>query len=144
MSYTEVESGSEVLANRPVVVGFGPCGMFCGLLLARRGYRPLIIERGGCIEDRVRHVERFWQEGVLNPESNVQFGEGGAGTFSDGKLTTGIKDRRIRRVLEEFVRAGADEDILYKQKPHHWHRRLADRGEEYPAGDPSLRRRDPL
>ena len=118
MSYTEVESGSEVLANRPVVVGFGPCGMFCGLLLARRGYRPLIIERGGCIEDRVRHVERFWQEGVLNPESNVQFGEGGAGTFSDGKLTTGIKDRRIRRVLEEFVRAGADEDILYKQKPH--------------------------
>lgn len=118
MSYMEVSSGSEALEHRPVIVGFGPCGMFCGLLLARRGYKPLIIERGGCIEDRVRDVERFWQEGILNPESNVQFGEGGAGTFSDGKLTTGIKDRRIRRVLEEFVRAGADEDILYKQKPH--------------------------
>lgn len=118
MSYTDVESGSQPLDHRPVIVGFGPCGMFCGLLLARRGYRPLIIERGGCIEDRVRDVERFWRDGVLNPESNVQFGEGGAGTFSDGKLTTGIKDHRIRRVLEEFVRAGADPDILYKQKPH--------------------------
>lgn len=118
MSYIEVESGSEKMEGRPVIVGFGPCGMFAGLLLAKRGYRPIIIERGGQIEQRVEDVEKFWNEGILNSESNVQFGEGGAGTFSDGKLTTGIKDPRIRKVLEEFVRAGADEDILYKQKPH--------------------------
>lgn len=118
MSYVEAAPGTEPLANRPVIVGFGPCGMFAGLILARRGYNPLIIERGAQIEQRVKDVETFWQEGILNPESNVQFGEGGAGTFSDGKLTTGIKDPRIRKVLEEFVRAGADSDILYKQKPH--------------------------
>ncbi len=118
MTYKDAASGSERLEHRPVVIGFGPCGMFCSLILARRGYRPLVIERGGCIEDRVRDVEKFWKEGVLNTESNVQFGEGGAGTFSDGKLTTGIKDSRIRKVLEEFVKAGANADILYKQKPH--------------------------
>lgn len=118
MRYAEVSSGGEDMRHRPVIVGFGPCGMFAGLILARRGYRPLIIERGKTVEERVKDVERFWNEGVLNPESNVQFGEGGAGTFSDGKLTTGIKDPRIRKVLEEFVRAGADEDILYRQRPH--------------------------
>lgn len=118
MEYTETAEGTKPLKNPPVIVGFGPCGMFAGLLLARRGYRPIIIERGNAIEQRVRDVEKFWQEGMLNPESNVQFGEGGAGTFSDGKLTTGIKDKRIRKVLEEFVRAGAGEDILYKQKAH--------------------------
>ncbi len=118
MSYIDVEAGSEELKDPPVIVGFGPCGMFAGLILAKRGYRPIIIERGSQIEQRVKDVEKFWHEGVLNPNSNVQFGEGGAGTFSDGKLTTGIKDPRIRKVLEEFVRAGADEDILYKQKPH--------------------------
>lgn len=118
MEYAEVPEGSRELKNPPVIVGFGPCGMFAGLLLAKRGYRPIILERGNAIEQRVADVEKFWNEGILNPESNVQFGEGGAGTFSDGKLTTGIKDKRIRRVLEEFVRAGADEDILYKQKAH--------------------------
>lgn len=117
-TYMEVESGELEMLGRPVVIGFGPCGMFAGLTLARRGYRPLIIERGAAIEQRVKDVEHFWNEGILNPESNVQFGEGGAGTFSDGKLTTGIKDPRIRRVLEDFVKAGADPDILYKQRPH--------------------------
>ncbi len=118
MQYSEAASGEEQLLHRPVIVGFGPCGMFAALVLARRGYRPLVIERGKAVDERVKDVERFWQEGVLDPESNVQFGEGGAGTFSDGKLTTGIKDPRIRKVLSEFVRAGADEDILYKQRPH--------------------------
>lgn len=92
--------------------------MFAGLTLARRGLKPLIIERGAAIEQRVSDVEKFWEEGVLNTESNVQFGEGGAGTFSDGKLTTGIKDLRIRKVLTDFVKAGADPDILYKQRAH--------------------------
>lgn len=114
----EVVSGEKALKNPPVIVGFGPCGIFAGLLLAKRGYRPIILERGAAVEDRVRDVETFWKEGKLNPESNVQFGEGGAGTFSDGKLTTGIKDPRIRKVLEAFVRAGADADILYKHRPH--------------------------
>lgn len=117
-TYIDIEGGEEELKHRPVIVGFGPCGMFAGLTLARRGYRPLIIERGAAVEQRVLDVEKFWNEGVLNPESNVQFGEGGAGTFSDGKLTTGIKDPRTRRVLEDFVKAGADPDILYKQRPH--------------------------
>ena len=118
MNYQEVACGEKEMVRRPVIVGFGPCGMFAGLILARRGYRPIILERGNAIDQRVEDVERFWKEGVLNTESNVQFGEGGAGTFSDGKLTTGIKDVRIRKVLTEFVKAGAHEDILYKQKPH--------------------------
>lgn len=104
--------------NRPVVVGFGPCGIFAGLILAEAGLNPLILERGSAVEKRVQDVERFWQTGILDPQSNVQFGEGGAGTFSDGKLTTGIKDPRIQWVLQEFAEAGADPDILYKQKPH--------------------------
>ena len=118
MQYQEVPAGETPMKHRPVIVGFGPCGMFAGLILARRGYAPIILERGNAIDQRVEDVEKFWREGVLNTESNVQFGEGGAGTFSDGKLTTGIKDPRIRKVLTEFVKAGADEDILYKQKPH--------------------------
>lgn len=118
MRYYDVPAGQLPMIHRPVIVGFGPCGMFAGLTLARRGYAPIILERGNAIEQRVEDVERFWRDGVLNTESNVQFGEGGAGTFSDGKLTTGIKDPRIRKVLEDFVKAGADEDILYKQKPH--------------------------
>lgn len=104
--------------ERPVIVGFGPCGMFAALILAEAGMKPLVIERGQRVEERIRSVERFWKEGVLDTESNVQFGEGGAGTFSDGKLTTGIKDIRITKVLAEFVAAGADAEILYKQKPH--------------------------
>ena len=104
--------------DRPVVVGFGPAGMFAGLILAEMGLKPVILERGEPVEQRLKTVQKFWKDGILDPESNVQFGEGGAGTFSDGKLTTGIKDIRIGKVLEEFVEAGADPSILYKQKPH--------------------------
>ncbi len=106
------------LNSRPVVVGFGPSGMLAGLILAEAGARPIIIERGQAVEQRMKDVAEFWNNGRLNPESNVQFGEGGAGTFSDGKLTTGIKDVRISKVLKEFVEAGADNSIMYKQKPH--------------------------
>lgn len=113
-----VETGNEELRNRPVVVGFGPCGMFAAMELAERGYRPLVIERGYDVQSRVDVVNRFWKYGILDPECNVQFGEGGAGTFSDGKLTTGISDPRKNKILEAFVKAGAPEDILYKSKPH--------------------------
>lgn len=104
----------------PVVVGSGPCGLFVTLLLAQMGFKPILIERGKKISSRVKDVQNFWHKGQLDPESNVQFGEGGAGTFSDGKLTTQIKDKynRSRKVLEEFVRAGAPEEILYQAKPH--------------------------
>ena len=118
MSYREVPCGTEKMKHRPVIVGFGPCGMFAGLILAERGYRPVIYERGCPMEERIRKVDRFWEEGALDPECNVQFGEGGAGTFSDGKLTSGIRDMRKRKVLEEFVEAGADPAILIDQKPH--------------------------
>ena len=110
--------GEKELRTRPVIVGFGPCGMLAGLVLAQEGYRPLIIERGQESEKRAPAVEEFSRTHRLDPNSNIQFGEGGAGTFSDGKLTTGIKDKRIGKVLREFVNAGAPEDILYKQKPH--------------------------
>ena len=105
---------------RPVIVGTGPAGLFCGLSLARAGLRPILIERGQSVLQRTEAVARFWEGGRLNPESNVQFGEGGAGTFSDGKLNTGVKDTfgRIRFVLETFVEAGADPEILYSYKPH--------------------------
>ena len=109
---------ARVLRDRPIIVGFGPAGMFAALILAQAGLRPLVLERGQEVDARTASVERFWREGTLNEQSNVQFGEGGAGTFSDGKLTTGIKDARIRKVLEEFVAAGASKEILYKQKPH--------------------------
>lgn len=117
-NYELPKSGSTEFAHRPVVCGFGPAGMFCALILAEAGYRPLVIERGKRVDERTRDVDEFWKTGKLNTESNVQFGEGGAGTFSDGKLTTGIKDRRISKVLEELVKYGAAEDIMYKQKPH--------------------------
>lgn len=104
--------------ERPVVVGFGPAGMFAGLLLAKAGLRPVILERGACAADRQKSVELFRATGKLDTECNVQFGEGGAGTFSDGKLTTGISDPRIQYVLETFVQCGAPEDILYTAKPH--------------------------
>lgn len=112
------EEGAQPLTDRPVVVGLGPAGLFCGLILAKAGYKPLILERGKDVDRRHEDVQHFWSTGQLNPNSNVQFGEGGAGTFSDGKLTTGIKDVRIRKVLDEMVAAGAPADILYKQKPH--------------------------
>ncbi|MDR1136627.1 MAG: NAD(FAD)-utilizing dehydrogenase [Clostridiales Family XIII bacterium] len=105
-------------APRPVIAGFGPCGMFAALILAEHGLKPLVLERGKPVEERIVDVERFWKNGVLDPESNVQFGEGGAGTFSDGKLTTGISNHRVGKVLKEFALAGGGEDLLYKAKPH--------------------------
>ena len=110
--------GTKTLHNPPVIIGFGPCGLFAALTLAEMGYCPVVYERGASMEQRVRDVNEFWENGVLKEESNVPFGEGGAGTFSDGKLTSGIKDIRIQKVLEEFVHAGGGEDLLYKQKPH--------------------------
>lgn len=112
--------GAEVSKTRPVIIGFGPAGMFCGYLLAKEGYAPLILERGASVEERTRKVEIFWNEGTLDTESNVQFGEGGAGTFSDGKLNTLVKDSsgRNRKVLELLVEMGADPSILYDNKPH--------------------------
>lgn len=112
------EPGTEPLVSRPAVIGMGPCGLFAGLELAKLGYRPLIIERGPAMEERVEAVERFRESGLLDPEANMLFGEGGAGTFSDGKLATGIKDSLIRQVLAEFRDAGAGEDIMYLAKPH--------------------------
>lgn len=106
------------LPERPVIVGFGPAGMFLGLELARLGYRPVIYERGEAVPQRVRSVQALWQDGVLNPESNLQFGAGGAGTFSDGKLTTGKRRPLNDLVLQIFVAAGAPEQILYQSKPH--------------------------
>ena len=106
------------LSQRPVVVGFGPAGMFAGLLLARAGLRPIILERGGSVEERQAAVNTFWQTRKLNPSCNVQFGEGGAGTFSDGKLNTGTKDPRGEHILRTFVRFGAPHDILIDAKPH--------------------------
>jgi len=105
---------------RPVIIGTGPCGLFAGLILAEAGFKPLLLERGKPANERAKDVARFWKDGVLDENSNVQFGEGGAGTFSDGKLTTQIKDKhnRCRKVLDEFVAAGAAEEILYLAKPH--------------------------
>ncbi len=105
---------------RPVIVGFGPSGMFSALLLAMSGAKPIVLERGQKVEDRIKTVEKFWNEGVLNMNSNIQFGEGGAGTFSDGKLSTGVKDKFARKsfILNEFVLAGADPSVKYLNKPH--------------------------
>ncbi len=105
---------------RPVVIGTGPCGLFAGLILAQMGFRPLILERGKAVRERTKDTWGLWRKGQLNPESNVQFGEGGAGTFSDGKLYSQIKDPayRGRKVLTEFVKAGAPAEILYLSKPH--------------------------
>ncbi|MCM2253891.1 MAG: FAD-dependent oxidoreductase, partial [Ramlibacter sp.] len=107
-------------AQRPVVVGFGPCGIFAALVLAQMGLRPIVLERGKTVRERTRDTWGLWRRRVLDPESNVQFGEGGAGTFSDGKLYSQIKDPRHlgRKVMNEFVKAGAPEEILYVAHPH--------------------------
>lgn len=119
-AYRFPEHGEEPLKERPVIIGFGPAGMFCGLMLARAGFAPLILERGEDVDSRAEKVNRFWAGGSLNPESNVQFGEGGAGTFSDGKLNTLVKDPsgRNKKVLEILAEAGADPSITYVNKPH--------------------------
>lgn len=118
--YIFPHSGIKALEERPVIIGMGPAGLFCGYMLAKHGYKPILLERGYDVEARTRAVEEFWKSGRLDPESNVQFGEGGAGTFSDGKLNTLVKDKngRNREVLRIFVECGAPSDILYESKPH--------------------------
>lgn len=118
--YTFPKPGKKPCEHPPVIVGMGPAGLFCGYFLALHGYRPILLERGKCVEERQRDVEDFWKTGCLNTESNVQFGEGGAGTFSDGKLNTLVKDRDGRNgvVLETLVRFGAKKSICYEAKPH--------------------------
>lgn len=120
IEYSLPMHGEAVMDKRPVIIGSGPAGLFCAYILTLAGFKPLIIERGEKIEDRKKTVENFWKSNALNPESNVQFGEGGAGTFSDGKLNTGVNDKhgRIRMVLNTFVENGAKKDILYDAKPH--------------------------
>lgn len=120
VEYRFPEAGNLPLSHPPVIIGTGPAGLFCGLLLARHGYRPILLERGQDVDTRLQDVETFWETGRLNPSSNVQFGEGGAGTFSDGKLNTLVRDKdgRNREVLKLFVEAGADPSILYDSKPH--------------------------
>lgn len=116
--YIDIEQGNEVLKNRPIVIGSGPAGIFAALVLAQRGYKPLLLERGLDVDRRTEDINKFWEDGEFNTKSNVQFGEGGAGTFSDGKLTTRIKDIRCRKVLEELVNFGSPNEILYSYKPH--------------------------
>lgn len=118
--YQFPESGETALKERPVIIGTGPAGLFCGLMLARHGYQPILLERGSSVEERQKKVNAFWQGGALDPQTNVQFGEGGAGTFSDGKLNTLVKDPlgRGKLVLELFTEFGADPSILYDHKPH--------------------------
>jgi uncharacterized protein len=119
-SYHFVAQAPAQLATRPVIVGFGPAGIFAALVLAQMGFKPLVLERGKAVRERTQDTWGLWRKNVLDPESNVQFGEGGAGTFSDGKLYSQIKDPRHlgRKVLEEFVKAGAPAEILYVAKPH--------------------------
>ena len=120
MRYVPVAQAPASLPLRPVVVGFGPCGIFAALMLAQMGFKPIVLERGKTVRQRTKDTWRLWRKNVLDPESNVQFGEGGAGTFSDGKLYSQIKDPRFlgRKVMEEFVKAGAPPEILYVAHPH--------------------------
>jgi uncharacterized protein len=120
MAYKPVATAPEQLKNRPVVVGFGPCGIFAALVLAQMGFKPIVLERGKKVRERTKDTWNLWRKNQLHPESNVQFGEGGAGTFSDGKLYSQIKDPRYlgRKVMQEFVKAGAPEEILVDAHPH--------------------------
>lgn len=118
LAYQDIDSGSEYLNYRPIIIGFGPSGIFAALLLARRGYKPIVLERGFDVEKRSKNVDHFYETGEYNEGSTILFGEGGAGTFSDGKLTTLISDLRCRLVLESLVKAGAQKEILYINKPH--------------------------
>jgi uncharacterized protein len=120
MSYHTVAQAAAGLTERPVVIGFGPCGLFAALLLAQMGFKPIVLERGKDVRRRTKDTWGLWRENKLTPESNVQFGEGGAGLFSDGKLYSQIKDPKFygRKVMHEFVRAGAPAEILYVSKPH--------------------------
>ena len=120
MAYPLVAQAPPTLPLRPIVVGFGPCGIFAALLLAQMGFKPIVLERGKQVRERTKDTWGLWRKNQLNPESNVQFGEGGAGTFSDGKLWSQIKDPRFlgRKVMQEFVKAGAPEDILIESHPH--------------------------
>lgn len=118
LEYSFVKPGKQKLAHPPVIIGTGPAGLFAGLILARMGYQPLLLERGADVDQRSKAVKQFWDTGNLDTECNVQFGEGGAGTFSDGKLTTLIRDFRCRKVLEEMVDCGSPPEIIYSHKPH--------------------------
>ncbi|AUD63762.1 hypothetical protein BK010_09220 [Tenericutes bacterium MO-XQ] len=118
LTYQEITSGDQMLTHPPIIVGFGPSGMFAALLLARRGYRPIVLERGYDVDQRSTNVERFYKTGVYHEGSTILFGEGGAGTFSDGKLTTLISDIRCRYILNALIEHGAQPEILYINKPH--------------------------
>ena len=118
LEYADITAGSIKMSSRPIVVGSGPAGMFAALYLAERGYAPIVLERGAALEERVASVTKLQSQGILDPESNVQFGEGGAGTFSDGKLTTQIHDRRVHKVLSMFIDNGADAAVGYQAAPH--------------------------
>src|SRR5450830_422441 len=120
IGYHFVAQAPDYIAKRPIVIGFGPAGIFAALILAQSGFKPIVLERGKAVRERTKDTWGLWRKSVLNPESNVQFGEGGAGTFSDGKLYSQIKDPKHygRKVLNEFVKAGAPEEILYVSKPH--------------------------
>ncbi len=143
MSYRFVARARRQRAARPVVIGTGPCGLFAALILAQMGFRPIILERGKVVRERTKDTWGFWRKAVLDPESNVQFGEGGAGTFSDGKLYSQIKDPHHlgRKVLTEFVKAGAPEEILYVAKPHIGTFRLVTMVESLREHDRGARRR---
>ena len=120
LSYSYVGNGNKKLDNPVIIVGSGPCGLFCAYKLAKDGYCPIVLERGEKMEERIQSVETFFQTNKLNPSSNIQFGEGGAGTFSDGKLNTLVKDKsgRMQEIFRIFVENGAPDDILYLQNPH--------------------------
>ncbi|HBG32252.1 MAG: hypothetical protein A2084_03450 [Tenericutes bacterium GWC2_39_45] len=118
LEYQEIDSGSEILHHPPIIIGFGPSGIFSALLLARRGYKPIVLERGYDVEKRSKNVDHFYETGEYTEGSTILFGEGGAGTFSDGKLTTLISDLRCRFVLQSLVKGGAQHEILYINKPH--------------------------